>query len=159
MQSLYKPLSEEGVMKARYNILADGEYDGVVISSNRTKSTSGNIMADMIIKIFDKDGTSHDIRDFLVFTDKMLWKIKHFCDSASLESIYQLGTFTPETANQQHVRVIVGIKCGDLIPAEKLGNRPVGSCYPDKNIIVDYICNAPSSSKNNISEFNDAIPF
>ncbi len=139
MNSLYKPLNEHEVMQARFNLLPEGEYDGVVVSVLDKMSSTGNPMADMNVKVFDKEGNSHDLRDFLVFTNKMLWKIKHFCDSAGLQKMYEDGGFTPMSALNQHVRVIVSIKIGDEIPHDKLGTRSPGTRYPDKNTIIDYV--------------------
>jgi hypothetical protein len=159
MNSLYKPLNEHEVMQARFNLLPEGEYDGVVVNAMERTSTTGNVMADMQVKIFDKDGNSHDLRDFLVFTNKMLWKIKHFCDSAGLQKMYEEGLFTPDNANNQHIRALVGIKLGEMIPHDKLGTRPAGTCYPDKNIIIDYVV-APMPMTPALNDFiNDPIPF
>lgn len=160
MSSLYKPLNEHQVMEARFNLLKDGEYDAFVTNAIWSKSSSGNVMADINVRVFDKEGVSHDIRDFLVFTDKMLWKIKHFCDSANLQKTYEDGLFTPELANNQNVRVLVGIKVGDLIPTDKLGNRPVGTCYPNKNTIIDYVMPPMQTMPPVSNDFiNDDIPF
>lgn len=158
--SLYRALNEEDVMKARFNLLEEGEYDAVVKVVTHTLSKSNNVMADMTLAVFDKMGNPHDIRDFLVFTDKMLWKIKHFCDSSGQEKLYLDEKFTPEDASNQHVRVRVKIQQGSEIPFDKLNGKPIGSKYPDKNVIEDYV-----AGKNNVigkpkDEFVDSdVPF
>lgn len=158
--SLYKALSEEDVMKARFNLLEDGEYDAVVKVATRSTSRSGNVMADMSLAVFDKAGNSHDIRDFLVFTEKMLWKVKHFCDSSGQEKLYLDEKFTPEDASNQHVRVKVRTQAGNEIPFEKLNGKPVGSKYPDKNVIDDYLVGKSNVIGKPEDEFiNDSIPF
>jgi len=160
MHSLYKPLNEEDVMKARFNLFPEGEYDGVVISSEWTTSRSGNAMADISVKVFDDNtGNTQYIRDFLVFTNKMLWKIKHFCDSAGLEKLYEDGLFNPDCAANNNIRVLVTIKPGDLIPDDKLGNKPKGSCYPDKNTILDYIKKPVKSVEDSNKIIDDDLPF
>ncbi len=161
MHSLYKPLNEEEVMKARFNILPNNVYDAYVTSAIRTKSGADNVMADIMVKIVDNEGNTHEIRDFLVFTQKMLWKIKHFCDSAGLQQKYEEGNFQPEDAKDKHIRVLVGTKIGDVIPFDRLGDRPEGSRYRDKNIIIDYVAREPITVVNaaNQNHFDDAIPF
>lgn len=158
--SLYKALNEEDVMKARFNLLEDGEYDAVVKVATRSMSKANNVMADMTLAVFDKAGNAHDIRDFLIFTDKMLWKIKHFCDSSGQEKLYLDEKFTPEDASNQHVRVKVKTQQGNEIPFDKLNGKPVGSKYPDKNVIEDYIIGKSNVIGKPADEFiNDSIPF
>lgn len=157
--SLYKAMSEEDVMKARFNLMEDGEYDAVVKASIRSTSRTGNVMADMSLAVFDKAGNPHDIRDFLVFTDKMLWKMKHFCDSSGQQKLYEEEKFTPEDAQGQHVRVLIKTQKGNEIPYEKLNGKPPGSCYPDKNVVEDYLLGKTASIGKPVDEFSDAIPF
>jgi len=160
--SLYKALNEEQLMEARFSLLREGEYDAIVKISTERMSSANNTMADMWVTVFDHNGASHDIRDFLVFTEKMLWKIKHFCDSAGLQKEYEEEKFVPEMAAGKNVRVLVGKQAGKLIPEDKLGDRPIGSCYPDKNVINDYVerlvNNAVPPMKRN-NDLNDDIPF
>jgi hypothetical protein len=158
--SLYRALNEEDVMKARFDLMEDGDYDAVVKSSIQSMSRSNNVMADMSVSVFDKAGNAHDIRDFLVFNVKMLWKIKHFCDSSGQEKIYADEKFTPEMAANQHVRVRIRTQKGNEIPFEKLNGKPVGSCYPDKNVIEDYLPGKSDVPGKPADEFlNDLIPF
>ena len=158
--SLYKAMSEEDVMKARFDLLEDGDYDAVVKSSVESMSRSNNVMADMSVAVYDKAGNAHDIRDFLVFTAKMLWKIKHFCDSSGQQKLYEEEKFTPLDAANQSVRVRVRTQKGNEIPFEKLNGKPVGSCYPDKNVIEDYLPGKSDVIGKPADEFiNDMIPF
>jgi hypothetical protein len=159
--SLYRALNEEDVMKARFNLLDDGEYDAVVKMASRRMSQAGNVMADMVLSVFDENGHPHDVRDFLVFTQAMLWKIKHFCDSSGQEQLYKDDKFTPEDAAMQHVRIRLGRQIGNEIPEDKLNGKPYGSRYPDKNVVEDYIAgkNAtpPAAKKDDFHD--DLIPF
>lgn len=158
--SLYRAKNEEDVMKLRFNLLEDGDYDAVVKAANRSLSRSNNIMADMIVAVFDKEGNTHDIRDFLVFTEKMLWKLKHFCDSSGQEQLYLDEKFTPEHAANQHIRVRVRTQHGNEIPLDKLNGKPIGSRYPDKNVIDDYLVGKSNVIGKPKDEFIDSdIPF
>lgn len=161
MNSLYKALNEEDVMKARFNLLDDGEYDAVVKMASRRMSKSGNVMADMVLSVFDSNGHPTDVRDFLVFMPTMLWKIKHFCDSSGQEQLYAEEKFCPENAAMQHVRVRIGRQTGNEIPEDKLNGKPYGSRYPDKNVVEDYIAGKsatpPARKEDNFHD--DQIPF
>jgi hypothetical protein len=162
MSSLYKALNEEEAAKARFDLLDDGEYDGVVKVSTARMSNSGNMMADMYVAVYDSEGNSHDVRDFLIFTPKMIWKTKHFCDSSGLEKEYAEEKFVPEMAANKRVRVKISRKIGTEIPVEKLKGKPFGSKYPDQNAIDDYLPRVagekPLPDKRN-DFINDDIPF
>lgn len=137
--SLYRPLNEEEALKARFNLLDDGEYDAIVKIATRKISNSGNVMGELVVSVFDTNGEAHSIVDYLVFTSKMLWKTLHFCKSAGQEDIYNSGEFTPELAEGQRVRVVVGKKQGNEIPPDKLNGKPLGTRYPEKNVVQDYV--------------------
>lgn len=156
--SLYRAMNEDEVMAARYNLLDDGDYNGVVKISTARSSSNGNHMADMWVEVFDKNGEPHDIRDFLVFSKNMLWKIKHFCDSAGLEKEYLADQFTPDMAKHQHIRARVRKRAGTEIPPDKLNGKPMGSRYPDQNIIEDYIKDE-FAMENKENFINDDISF
>lgn len=156
--SLYKALSEEDVMEARFGLLKEGEYNGFVTLAINSTSMTGNVMADINVRIEDERRVTHDVRDFLVFTPKMLWKIKHFCDSAGLSQVYLDEKFEPHMAEKKHVRVKVSIRKGKEIPFEKLGDKPPGSVYPDQNTIEDYLPRIDSDKpKDNF--IDDGLPF
>lgn len=135
----YEVMSEKEAMQERFQLLNEGEYDAVVkISTDRT-SSSGNPMMDIILEVFDKSGKGHDIRDFLVFTKPMMWKVVHFADSAGLMRPYEDGKLCSEVAVGNRVRVKVNIEEGSEIQNDKLKGKSVGSKYPDKNKIEDYV--------------------
>src|SRR5262245_43701856 len=137
--SLYKALNEEEALKARFNLLEDGEYDALVRIATQKVSSSGNVMAELILTVFDDQGEGHTITDYLVFTRNMLWKIKHFCDSAGLQEAYLKDSFMPQMAEKQHVRVALSRRTGNEIPVDKLNGKPYGTRYPDKNVVDDYV--------------------
>lgn len=161
----YEPMSEEEATKARYQLLPDGIYEAYVINSTPSESNSGNSMATLNLLVYDENGKEHAKTDFLVFTQNMMWKIKHFCDSAGLQKEYEGKKFHPDMAKNMNVFVKITSQTGKEIPLDKLKGKPVGSVYPDKNIIEDYVIgekeNKKESKKSLVTDdsFNDDIPF
>lgn len=158
----YQVYSEQEAMQERYQLLKEGEYDAVIASSVDKVSSSGNPMMDMTLNVFDDNGRAHDVRDFLVFTTSMMWKVVHFADSSGLLVPYQDGCLCSDVVIGNRVRVKVTIEQGGLIPQDKLKGKSVGSRYPDKNKIEDYVkkgeeYKAPSSSNEPFKD--DDIPF
>jgi hypothetical protein len=136
----YDVMSEQEAIEQRFNLLKEGEYDAVVtVSHDKVSSNSGNPMMDITLQVFDESGKACDVRDFLVFTKKMMWKVIHFADSASLLKEYEEGKLCSEVAIGQRVRVKIGIEEGGEITQDKLKGKPIGSKYPDKNKVEDYV--------------------
>jgi hypothetical protein len=160
----YKPMSEEEAQKARFSLMNEGEYEGIVTKWEAQISASGNKMAVIFISIMDSDGLSHSIRDYLVYSPNMMWKIKHAAESAGLGSEFEAGKFMPSLLVSRSVTVKIKIDPGKEIPADKLNGKPAGSKYPDKNAIEDYVpaplgYKAPVQPVAAQAGFDDDIPF
>ena len=159
----YTALTESEAMAERFQLLKEGEYDAVITSSKDTISAnSGNNMMDMTVTVFDNDGRSHDVRDFLVFTKPMMWKVVHFANSANIFNEYQAGNLCSDIVVNKSVRVKIGIEKGKEIPMEKLNGKTSGSCYPDRNKIESYIIKNVSVTGENPKDSDikdDDIPF
>lgn len=136
----YDVLTEQQAMAERFQLIKEGEYDAIITASQDTKSSnSGNPMMDMTVTVYDTNGKPHDIRDFLVFTKAMMWKVVHFANSAGILKEYEEGKLCSQVAIDKHVRVKVVVEEGKEIPIDKLKGKPIGSKYPDKNKIDDYV--------------------
>ena len=135
----YDPMTEEEVQKARFQLLDEGEYDAVVDAATHEVSSKGNQMIKLSLSVFDPNGVIVPVYDYLVFTKQMMWKVKHFCDSAGLEKEYMDKKFDALIADRQNVRVKLIVQDGSLIPADKLNGKPQGSRYPTKNAVEDYL--------------------
>ena len=137
---VYDVMSEQEAIEERFNLLKEGEYDAVItVSHDKVSANSGNPMMDITLQVFDENGKARDVRDFLVFTKTMMWKVIHFADSAGLLTQYEQGKLCSEVAIGNRVRVKIGIEEGGEIPQDKLKGKPAGSKYPDKNKVEDYI--------------------
>lgn len=158
----YQVYSEEQAMQERYQLLKKGEYDGYIKESIDKVSSTGNPMMDMTITVYDEEGRSHDVRDFLVFTKAMMWKVVHFAKSSGVLQEYMMGKLCSDLIKDKRVRVKINIEEGREIPEDRLKEKPVGSKYPDKNKIEDYLehNNKFSSLNNNNEQIEDEdVPF
>jgi hypothetical protein len=135
----YQVYSEAQASVERFNLLKDGEYDAVIEKSMDKISSSGNPMMDMTLSVFDENGMQYTIRDFLVFTPKMMWKIVNCAKSANVIEQYESQNFCSELMESKRVRVKISTEKGGIILEDKLKGKSFGSKYPDKNKIEDYI--------------------
>ena len=135
----YQVYSEQEAMIERFQLLKEGEYDAIISASHDKSSSTGNPMMDMTVSVFDENGKSHDVRDFLVFTKTMMWKVVHCADSAGVLPEYESQKFCSDAVIGKRVRVKVAMEEGSVIPDDKLNGKLPGSKYPNKNKIEDYI--------------------
>lgn len=151
----YQVMSENEAMQKRFNLLKDGEYDAIIVKSEDKTSSSGNPMMDMTLTVFDETGSSHQIRDFLVFTDTMMWKVIRCAESAGVMTEYEKQKFCSNLVIGKKVKVQVSVEEGSIIPEDKLKGKLPGSKYPDKNKIQDYLKEGGKRSEMD----DDLIPF
>lgn len=163
----YEPISEEEAEAARFQLMKKGTYEGVVTSAKDAMSASGNSMIDITITAYDQEGKAYEIRDFLVAQKSMMWKIVRFCKSANLSKEYKEGRFCSQLALNRHVMVKIDIEEGKEIPEDKLQGKPIGSKYPDRNKISEYVVDEIGQGKTNRaesintddSEIDEDVPF
>lgn len=160
----YDVMSEQEALAERFQLIKEGIYEGVITSSQDTKSSTGNPMMDMTVTVYDENGKPHEVRDFLVFTKTMMWKVIHFCDSAGILKEYEEGKLCSQVAIDKRVMVKIVVEEGREIPQDKLQGKPLGSKYPDKNKVGEYIkrsdqgAQAPATGDNPPPFTDDDIP-
>jgi len=146
------------------DLVEDGEYDFEVIRSKPKTSYAGNQMAELNIKFWDRNGKVHTMFDNLVFSTVPLniRKVKHFCDATGLQEYYKRGEL-PEELGGYSGRFRISIQRGQIIPVEKLNGKPMGSKYPDKNVVEDYVLTDKGAVKyeavSGSNDLNDDLPF
>lgn len=143
----YDVMSEQEALAERFQLIKEGIYEGIITSSQDTKSSTGNPMMDMIVTVYDENGKPHEVRDFLVFTKTMMWKVIHFCDSAGILKEYETGNLCSKVAIDKRVMVKIVVEEGKEIPQDKLQGKSMGSRYPDKNKVDEYIKQSDQGSK------------
>lgn len=158
----FNPLTEEEIQQS--GLVKEGIYTFEVISAVRKTSKSGNPMAELQLNIWDDDGKTHLIYDYLVFSQipMNIRKVKHFCEAVGLADRYEKGELPEELTGYSGKAAIV-TRTGQEIPPERLAGRPALSKYPDKNAVDDYIKSdaATKEIKSNSEEdfISDDIPF
>lgn len=162
----YTPVTEEQAMRERYKLLEDGYYNAKIETVNERLSASNNPMAEVFLSVYDKNGEVHNMRDYLVFTSKMIWKIKHAADSANLSKEFDDKKFRPKMLEGKNVKVEIKTQSGKEIPEDKLKGKAPGSVYPDRNVVSDYVMTDKGAVKYDASapvgghvDMNDDIPF
>lgn len=140
----YEPMSEQQAQQERFQLMKDGEYGAVIDKADARMSPAGNNMIDLTLSVYDENGKPHPVRDFLVFTPGMMWKIIHCADSAGLTKEYEEKKLCPEILVGRNVKVMIVTQMGNEIPSDKLNGKPMGARYPDKNVVEDYIKGASS---------------
>lgn len=159
----FTPMTDEELNKS--DLMEDGIYNFEIYKSERKPSAAGNAMAKLSLKVWDNNNTVHFVNGFLVFSDsKFTMKIvKHFCESVGLEKEYEQGKI-PEELEHYCGKADIRTEKGKPIPEDRLNGKSFGTCYPDRNIVFDYIPKSESISVKNDSIreedlFQDVIPF
>ncbi len=155
MSFSFNPLSDEQINALQNrDLLADGIYPFTVKSIEQQESKSGNPMLKVRIGVMPKEGEERNIFDYLVSTEQMMFKIKHFCETIGLEDKYTKGNFAPIDCLNRSGKVKIGVQKG--------GPKPDGSgFFPDKNSVKDYVKLGEEVAKEAKveEEFNDDIKF
>src|SRR5690348_15577007 len=88
----FKPISEEEATKQATGLWEDGIYDYEVKEAEEKISNNGNEMTALQVQVFDKNGDSKILYDYLVNTEKTQFKIRQFAASCGLLDAYKTGT-------------------------------------------------------------------
>jgi len=135
MSYTFKPLSDEEIESgSNFKLLEEGEYTFEVEKSVHEISKNNNPMAKLIIRIWDNDGLTVSIFDYLIFSN-VGWnikKIKKFCNSVGLQDAYKKGQLPDDLAGFSG-RVLISIQ--EPMPKKD----KVDEFHPRKNIVKDYV--------------------
>lgn len=152
MYFTFEPYTEAQLEEMKNaHLLKDGEYEFVVKEVFEEVSQAGNPMLKVLIGIY-VERITYNIKDFLITTGKMSYKLRHFCESIGMGKQYQEGKFLTKDCINRKGRVLIGLDKGK--PREDgTGN------YPDRNKVVDYIKDANVASSKNSEFVDDDISF
>lgn len=129
------------------NLREAGEYDFEVLDAEEKQSKQGNEMVELKVKLEGADGRSFTLFDYLVSTDGMAYKVKHFAKAVGLLSEYEKGDMAAEYMLGRTGRC-------------KLAVQPAKGGYPAKNVIADYIGTGDAARVEKTPALvDDEIPF
>jgi hypothetical protein len=126
----FQPKTEKEVAEA--GLLAKGVYDFEVTEATEKQSKAGNDMVELIVAVYDAEGRSRKIFDWLVDSEGSAYKIRHFAEAAGLLPQYEKGDLPA------HAMIGRTGRCQVIIKKDKTGE------YPDKNAIADYVSGGAS---------------
>jgi len=132
----------DAVMPAR-KILPAGTYEAVVEKAELTTSDAGNEQIKVTLTVYGGD-SEQTVWDYLVFKDTVLYKVKHFCESAGID--FEKGDLRAEECLEKNVRV-------------KLKIDPPKGQYPEKNAVADYVKRNGAAPSVPMSDNDPNMPF
>lgn len=145
------PISEKDAEEA--GLRKRGLYDFEVLEAAEKLSSKGNEMIELNVKLYDTEGHSFWLYDYLVSSDGMAYKVRHFSAATGLLPKYEKGELT-------------AADCIGKTGRCQLGIEPAKNGYRAKNKIEDYVplvAGAPliasMSAKDVAKELDDDIPF
>ena len=138
----FTPKTEEEIQES--SLWQPGVYDFEIIDADEARSKSGNDMIKLHLNVFDANGDSRIMYDYLL--EAMPHKLRHAADACSLLDHYEMGNL------EAHQFVAKTGKLKISISKDKTGQ------YPDRNQISDYVKREPIQSSGK-GDLNDEIPF
>lgn len=124
----YNPKSEAEL--ASDGLWPESIVDFEVMEAEDTTSRAGSDMVKLKVKVFNDQGASRTVYEYLVGIDSMQWKIRAFCAAVGLLEQYETGELDAVDMEGR-----TG-KCKLIIQKDKSGS------FPDKNAIGAYIAQA-----------------
>jgi hypothetical protein len=155
MTFLFNPLSDDQINAIQNRtLLADGIYPFVVKNVEQQVSKSSIAMLKVKLVVVAAENDMRVIFDYLLATEQMMFKLKHFCESIGIADKYEKGSFEPSDCIERSGKVKIGVQKG---AAKDDGS----GFYPDKNSVKDYVkSEGTGTPKEKVpKEFDDDILF
>jgi hypothetical protein len=130
-----------------------GLYDFEILDAREKVSSKGNDMIELNLVVYDTEGKKRFLYDYLVSSEGMAYKLRHFSAAVGLLPQYEKGELKAADMLGKVGRCQIGIQ------KDKFGQ------YPDKNIVSDYVASKlgalPAPPPATVSEEieDDEIPF
>lgn len=157
----FLPLNDDELQRQRFGVnLGVVKFKVEAAVSSRSMKGNDQIILDVFIK--DSDGNTAVIKDYLIFTPRMLYKIKAFCATTKQITKYEAGNLDVTD-------------CIGKIGLCKVGIQKGTNGYPDRLRVEDYVLAEGDVSQQQSSaappppvpqrqphpqeDFDDGIPF
>lgn len=154
MSFCFTPLSDAELNELQNrDLLPDGNYAFIVRGAEYQTSGKGNPMLKIKLGVLATPHNEHVIFDYLMATDKMIFKLKHFCETLGLDEQYKQGNLRSEDCINKMGKVKIGRQKGSQKP-------DLSGYFPDKNCVRDYVkYENPAAAGKPEPGFNDDITF
>lgn len=142
----FTPKTEKQIQEE--NLRPAGTYSFEIVKAEDKISSKQNEMIELTLKVFDNDGNSFLVNDYLL--ESMAFKLRHAADACGLIDRYEMGTLQAIDFDGKTGQVKIKI------------SKDKNGVYADKNTVGDYITeknvvtNSVSASPPMI---DDTIPF
>lgn len=104
-----------------------GIYDFEVERAFDKVSATGNDMIELVLKVYNKEGHSRLVYDYLVASEATAYKLRHFANTTGMLKQYEAGELAAEDC------IGKSGQCQLYVKKDKKGQ------YPDKNAVSDYV--------------------
>lgn len=75
----FTPLNDEELQRLRAtSVLQPGDYDFITLGAEEKQSRAGDMMVVVTLKVKRHDGKDFEMKDWLVYSPSMLWKVKNY---------------------------------------------------------------------------------
>ncbi len=163
MSFRYNPVSAEQADESRsYPLLKEGEYKFYVSKAEFGTSKSGNARIEVTLLIHH-EGKEYKVFDYLIASESMEWKTRHFCDTCGLLDRYEAGSFNEHLAEKKTGRAYISLE------PERPKTDGSGGVWKANNKVDDYVKVGGSSKPTNFKPsqlsqppndfINDDVPF
>lgn len=141
--SWYKKMSrEESDQPREYPLCAPGIYPFTVKKAQAKMSQGGNEMIALELIVLC-DHIEYTVFDYLVGTETMAWKIRHFCDAVKLDKEYEDDSFDALMCRGRSGFADIG--------KQEAKEKPGGGMYAAKNVVLDYVLTQGGHLKSDLS--------
>lgn len=129
----FNPVDDKTADASGFQPWPAGEYPFEIKECSEEISKAGSEMLKLTIHIFNKDGASRTVFDYLLGTDKGQWKVRHFAKSVGLLASYEAGSLDINDVFGRSGRCKVSV-------------RPERDGFQAQNQVVDYLGEAASQT-------------
>ncbi len=142
MTALYTPKTEKELIEE--GLMPDGVYDFEILSCIHGKSKNENEMFTVKMRIFNPQGGSRNVTDYIVFgTNFGERKFRKIAMACNLVSQYEKGTLSADDFAGRSGKV-------------EITKQEASGAYSAKNVVKEYVSEAPKATA---VEIEDDIPF
>jgi len=134
-----------------FEIIEFVKFGETILHTKDTLSKKDNEMIQLAVKVFNKEGQSSTIMDYLL--DAMPKKIKNAAYTCGLGDKYESGTLLAEDFIGKTGNLKLGISKG------KPKDDGSGDNYPDRNSVENYIVDSAPPQSAPVDDMEDSIPF